>query len=721
MEKANKIKKYLFYISIFFVFMIWTHIANLYLYHNAEIKPTEWWNISEGFIWDFPHLNPLINSNNYNNYIVSLLYRSLLTYDQENNKIIWDIAKCDIKDLQYVECYLNENVKWSNWSNITVSDIITTYKIIKDFNLNPNLNSILENTTIEERAWVITFSNRKENINFINLLFQPIVSKEILDSLSESQLSGNFDPSNWLYSNKYIINSIDYDDASKVRKLNLTKNDMYYQNDSLISRIILKFFKDVPHFLKYKDSVNLFLDKDNIVSWSIPRLEEHGFILPQYFSAFINKEKIKDISLREILLNQIDTENILSILWKWYKWVKNPYLSEVSIEIKNEKSTLEDELSKLWYYKSNKLVEKNLEKEEIDKIKAIFDEENTKSIYIVTEWINYKYNFISSDDILLKWNINSKTPSAIYINDYRLTWYKQGNKEFFYRLKKNFLNIKEWLNKYKVEFEFDWEKETIEEFSIIYYEDTNKLEEEKQKIIENYKPIVKEINQDEVNKNEIAKKEEEDVINDLDENFYYNSENEKYSLNLIYLDSQKEWQIIANNIKLAYENIWIIVNIEPISINTLNEMLSSWNKDYDIILIWINLWYFDFNIFPYFHSSQVKNWYNFANIKKPWLDYVLEDLKSKILSDSKIEDLKVKVLELLKEEQVIKTIFTPVLYNLVDNNIKNYKLEEFIPSSIVRKNSIYNAYVKSEKNINFEEKSFSNFLSFITQILKKND
>lgn len=717
MEKAKKIKKYLFYISIFFIFVLWTHITNLYLYHNAEIEPTEWWTVSEGFIWDFPTLNPLINSNDYNLYINSLLYRSVLTYDQEGKKIVWDIANCDIRNLAYIECFINDNAKWSNWTDITTWDIISTYNIIKKYNLNPTLNTILENTTIEERAGVIIFSNRKKNINFINLLFQPIVSEQVLNKLTERQLTWSFDPSNWIYSNRYIVDSIWYDDASKIKKLVLVKNDMFINNESLISRIVLKFFKNTPHFLKYKDSVNIFLDKDNIISWSTtPRFKKYEYTLPQYFAAFINKERIKEKELRTILLNNIDRSSILETLWKWYEWVQNPFLIENNDIDDNIKDiSIQEELNKLWYYKSDNLVEKNIEKQNKDYIEKTFNDNNYKVDYITNEWINNKINFIKEDNILLKWDVLDKNPSEVYINDYKLKSYKSWDKYFYYRLKESYDNIKEWVNKYEIKFTINGEQEVIESIQIIYHKDEEKLENEKDKILSQYS---KEL---EKNEKSLDTTEIEKEVERLDPKYFYNSDNEKFTLNLMYLDSQKEWSIIAENIKNNYNKIGIEVNINPINISSLNEIVTSWNKDYDIILVWINLGYFDFNIFPYFHSSQVKNWYNFSNIKKPWLDYVLEELKSKILTESKTDDLKIKVLELIKEEQIVKTIFTPVIYNLVDNNIKNYNLGEKINSSIIRKNSIFNAYISSKKNIKFEEKSILDFISFIFDIIKKND
>ncbi len=62
-ENLNRLKKYLFLISMFFALILWWHILYVYLYNDAIENPTEWWSISEWIIWDFPTLNPLLSSN----------------------------------------------------------------------------------------------------------------------------------------------------------------------------------------------------------------------------------------------------------------------------------------------------------------------------------------------------------------------------------------------------------------------------------------------------------------------------------------------------------------------------------------------------------------------------------------------------------------------------------------------------------------------------------
>ena len=131
-----KIKKYLFLISMLFFVTIGGHLVYLYLYEGAQETPVEWGTISEAIIWSFPHLNPLLPSSDYNKYINSILYRSILRYNPENRKIESDIWNCDISNLVYIECFLENNIKWSDGTKITNDDIITTLHLIENSNIN---------------------------------------------------------------------------------------------------------------------------------------------------------------------------------------------------------------------------------------------------------------------------------------------------------------------------------------------------------------------------------------------------------------------------------------------------------------------------------------------------------------------------------------------------------------------------------------------------------
>ena len=190
-QNLNKLKKYLFLISILFLFTSLSHLIYTYLYENSEIVPVKWGTISEWLVWNFPSLNPVKNLSWNNKYIINLLYRSLLKYDLNENKIVWDIANCDISSLINIECYINDNAKWSNGEEITAEDIVSTYELIRDTNSNVVISSLLKDTKIEHKENVITFKNNKKDVNFLNIFFQPIISKEVIDNLSEENIYAN--------------------------------------------------------------------------------------------------------------------------------------------------------------------------------------------------------------------------------------------------------------------------------------------------------------------------------------------------------------------------------------------------------------------------------------------------------------------------------------------------------------------------------------------------
>ena len=113
----------------------------------------------------------------------------------------------------------------------------------------------------------------------------------------------------------------------------------------------------------------------------------------------------------------------------------------------------------------------------------------------------------------------------------------------------------------------------------------------------------------------------------------------------------------------------------------------------------------------------MKNGYNFSNIKKASLDILLEELKNSVLTKDKIEKSESKVLEILQNEQVIKTLYTPKITLLIDKNLKNTQLKESIPNITLRSEILNNSYILDKKVINFKNKSFINFVKFIIKML----
>lgn len=706
-ENINRLKKYLFLISMFFSIVIWWHIVYVYLYDEAKEFPVSWGSVSEWIIGDFPHLNPLVVSQDYNKNIIFFLYRSLLKFDYEKNEITSDLANCDITNLSYIECTLKDDVYWSNGEKITPLDVVSTYNILKNSDINNTLWSLIKDTTIENRAGVITFSNKVKDISFLTILFQPIVAKNVLDNIWNKELYGKFNPIDGLYSGPYMIETVSYDDSLWIQKLILTKNEYYKEKEVLIAKYIYKIFKDQNHFLKHKDLINIFFDKSKIIGDTLPRLAKNSYFLNQYNALFINEERIKSPELRNFILWKIDINNIIKHLWKSYKEVNNIFLNETESQKYDIKSTnLENIIKEMGYYKkdylANIIVEEKREKIEEEKIT------NNNLSYIISP-ISKQYSFSNENNILIEGKINSKNPDEIFINEYKLSAYKKWEKTFYYRLKTDFNNLSAGRNDYKVYFISNGNKELVEEFSIIYSSDKEKLKKLENDFNEKLTNSQNEnsINIDESNKQKILA---------LNDNAFYDKNLNKLTFRIYYIENKEELLWVINIIKNLLESYGIGIEALPISITDLNKKIINEEKDYDMIIVGLDLGYFPFHMYPYFHSSQAKWGYNFSNIKNLNLDILLEEIKSNILSKEKVSELEVKANEILKEKQIVRPLYTKESIALIDNNIKHFSLPVNISSDLAINNALLWAYVSSEKNIDFSKKNFWDFTQFIKKV-----
>lgn len=704
-ENLNRLKKYLFLISIFFVILTWSHIMYTYLYDNSIETPMEWWSISEWIIWDFPNLNSLLNNTDYNKNINYLLYRWLLKYDINKDEIVGDLANCNLKNLSNIECYLKENIFWSDWKKITIDDVIATYNILKNSDINPTLLALIKDTSIENQNWAIVFKNKIKDIAFLQVLFQWVLPKNTLDNIWNTEMYWKFNPLNWIYSWPYKVDTVSYDDSLWIQKLILIKNEYYKEKNILIPKYIYKIFKDQAQLLKHKDLVNIFFDKNKILADSMPRLEKYSYYLNQYNILFLNEERLNNLDLRNFILSKIDIKNILNILWKWYVEDDDIFLNKELIQdfsLKN--SNIESILKENGYYKKDFLVNYLLdeEKQKEEKIEKI---ENNNLIYIKSP-INKKYSFLSKNDLLIEWDVWSKKPDEIYINDYKLSSYKPWDKKFYYRLKTEFKNYAIWDNWYKVYFVSNKEKKLIETFYITYNTDEKKLDESKKILDEK----IKKSNSD--SKIEIDKKTQEKILS-LPDNNYFDKGLNKFLLRLLYIENKDDILKTANIIKTSLETFGIGVELVPISITDLNKKIISWEKNYDIVILWLDLWYFPQNIYPYFHSSQAKSWYNFSWVKNLDLDIILENLKSEVLSNEKILDLEKKSIEIFSLKQIFKPLYLKSNIVLVDNNIKNFILSQNTPSDLVINEALLDSYIVSDRKIDFSKKSLKWFYEFV--------
>lgn len=725
---VEKLKKYLLFISVLSFFLLWGHITYLYLYDGAKSEAQAGGTISEAIIGTFPHLNPLVPSNDHNAYINGLLYRSLLQYSPKTWNIETDLASCNTENLLYIECVLENNLEWSNKQAITPEDIVATLTLIRETKVNPILASLLEKTEIKINKNVVIFKNESKDINFLQVLLQPILPKTLIDTLTSETVDGKFSEIGWVYSGRFVLTSISQDETVGITRITLGKNESYFWNPLYIQFLILNLFRDEEHFLKNKTSFNIFNDKDGLVGDSIPRLQSFEYTLSQFVGSFFNTETLS-LELRKFLISNIEREKLLDTLGdNKISLAYNPFLSSKTMDIEVPDFNLETYLRTKGYYSKKDLLKSTLLKEqESQKVEKeisaevpvvpvkIIQQESLSSIVSPT---TDKYNFVSEDNILIKGNVPAGV-DAVYINDYKLSGFKSGDDVFFYRLLESYDSIKLWENTYTLSFESEGKKKEIESFTYIYETDTEKLETLKKNFFTKVEDIPK-VTPEEVKKDSPAKIETSltsEQIETLDDTLYYNASGEVFEIDLVYTSNDTILEQTAQNIKAQLSEKGISVGLTPSTLWDISVWLRNESLEYDILLIGVNLWYFGSNIFPYFHSSQVKNGYNFSNFKKLSLDILLEELTGNKLPISKQEELQSKILQILQEEAIMKVYYTPKIHLLVDKSIKNFILPQYLPDAKHRFFPLIDAYLSEKKSINKEDKWIIGFWIYLIKVL----
>ncbi|MDQ7009511.1 MAG: hypothetical protein Q9M94_04445, partial [Candidatus Gracilibacteria bacterium] len=79
--------------------------------------------------------------------------------------------------------------------------------------------------------------------------------------------------------------------------------------------------------------------------------------------------------------------------------------------------------------------------------------------------------------------------------------------------------------------------------------------------------------------------------------------------------------------------------------------------------------------------------------------------------------LEKKVLKIITENNLSKTLYTPILSNLVDKNIKGYILNNKLSEDFYRFEPIYKSYVNEDKKIITDNKTFNGYIKFLVESL----
>jgi hypothetical protein len=591
MSIYQTIKKYFLLLSIFIVFVISIHLIFLYFSEDAVRNPIEGGTVNVGIIGTVPNLNPAAyGADPIGDYLLRFVSRSLLRYNIETKQMEGDIANCNLgKNFSEIKCYVKKDQKWSDGTPIATEDILATYDMLQNDDINKTAKKVLENITIQNQGEYIEFTG-KADVLVLDMLIYPIIQKDIVEKIKNN----TFSIGDNLSAGAYIFDKRETDSKSNSEKISFIRNIQNTHAKNYIGRYTFSFFNNKNDLLTNKNSLNIVLPSNTIDSLSSARFDEYKFIFPEYISLFLNADKL-DSELRSILLGSLTKVSFASLNETTGKLLKNPFFTDESILPENGDITkIEAIMKRLGYMKKEALI---TEHTNVKTETKVVNEEISNYIFSPS---NKKYIVTKENDILLSGN----TPSGItgvYVNDYKLKNYSPKEQKFYYRAKLDIGTMKGGLNTYKIAFEIAGKKvtkeiitiflaTTDEEVTIQEKLHTDKLQSERTNTLA----------QEE--KKAADDKSFTEKVKPLDPAYYYNKDLKKFSLQIAYTEQTPYMKTLATELENHIKTLGIDVQITTLTTEDLQTIITKGEKQYSMILTGINLGLFDYNIFPFFHS-----------------------------------------------------------------------------------------------------------------------
>jgi peptide/nickel transport system substrate-binding protein len=335
----NKGEKFLFFLFFFLALGSLIFLLINFYFENTEIKPAQGGSFVEGVIGFPQYLNPIYAPlNAVDQDLSELLFSGLMKYN-EKSEIVPDLAQCEIKDEEgkIYECYLKENVFWSDGQKLTADDVIFTTKIVQDPTaLSPLRANWLEVEVEKISDLAVRFKLKNPYPPFLEYLTLKILPKHIWQDIPAQSLKlsdYNLKP---VGTGPYQLKEIKKDGSGNLISLTLIPNQRYYGKTPHLSQITFRFFE------KEKDLILAYQAKE-IQGFSLFNPQNYGllneicchfnFSLPRYFAIFFNPEKSKVLAqkeVREALNYGTNKKEILEkVLEDQGKIVDSPILPEI--------------------------------------------------------------------------------------------------------------------------------------------------------------------------------------------------------------------------------------------------------------------------------------------------------------------------------------------------------------------------------------------------------
>jgi ABC-type transport system substrate-binding protein len=663
---------------------------------------------SIALIGDAPDMmKPLSYGKNPSDEVVyRFLYRSLIRYNPEDNTARADLAQCDLSHIEKIVCTLNPESKWSDNTLIRDDDVIATFQAFGSTGADISLRPTFRDTRIVSEKGQIVFYNPDRDPKVLELLRYPIFRSDMIDQINTDR----FSTGSYITSGQYMFSEQVVDAAYSNERITLIRNPNTSGTLAWFDKIHFKFFKNASNIETAEDTLGIIIPsaKNEPITLS-DRFREYPYSTYEYFSVFFQTDRISK-SLRNMLHWQIGT-SMSGSTESDHRVVNNIFAGNDPLLPRGNIGNFSDTMKKNGYMKRDDWVRT------IDEISTtltggiIYDKPR---FFTNREESNVLFLDSASGGVLLSGNFDASISSVI-INGYQLKEFRPGNKKFSYRVSVEDGTIQEGKNTYLLEGKIGTTPTSTGEILTLYYtSDKEKLALYKKEIDDSY--VARNNTPALIAEREREKTEKKNTALALDPLYYYDKSGKAFELKVAYITGPQSTETYALAIEKTLKNLSIMTNLMPLDPKTLQGMITSGKKDYDILIAWVSAGETLTGIGRLFASSQAGKGVNFSNIESEKLDALFTDLRS-ATTPTEQKKIEKDIITIMESESFFLPISSPVHSLYTDRNLKWVRTISVIAGpmaiyDILEFASIRDAYVFDSTN-----KSFAGFWSWIGWLL----
>ena len=277
----------------------------------------------EGTVGSPQIINPLlIQTNDANRDVTQLIYRSLMTYN-EQGELVPDLAESvDVsQDGTQYSFTLKPSLQWSDGVPLSTEDVAFTIELVQNQEYkSPFINNWRGIEVDVQNDRTITLQLQSAYAPFLENATLPIVPKHIWQNVSAQEFTSSENDLTRVGSGMYVIDSLTRNERGAITSLTLTRNEQTQEDQQpYIETIMFKFYPSTKEMVQAYNERSIdgmsFVAFQEIANIDRDFTTIHRFQFPRYFAIFFNyntaNNAIKDAQVREALLQATNKEQII--------------------------------------------------------------------------------------------------------------------------------------------------------------------------------------------------------------------------------------------------------------------------------------------------------------------------------------------------------------------------------------------------------------------------